>query len=41
MQRRGNQEASLALFRRAIALRPDRTEFRGNYGLLLLQMGQR
>jgi Tfp pilus assembly protein PilF len=41
VQRRGDQEASLALFQRALALRPDRSEFRGNYGLLLLQMGHR
>jgi Tfp pilus assembly protein PilF len=38
---RGEPEASLALFRRALALRPDRSEFHGNYGLLLLQMGHR
>lgn len=41
VQRRGDQEASLALFQRAISMRPDRSEFRGNYGLLLLQMGRR
>ena len=41
VQRRGDQEASLILFQRALALRPDRSEFRGNYGLLLLQMGHR
>ena len=40
-QRRGDQDGSLALFQRALALRPDRSEFRGNYGLLLLQMGRR
>lgn len=41
VQRRGDQQASLALFQRAIAMRPDRSEFRGNYGLLLLQIGRR
>jgi superkiller protein 3 len=41
VQRRGDQDASLALFQRALALRPDRSEFHGNYGLLLLQMGRR
>jgi protein O-mannosyl-transferase len=41
MQHRGEPEASLALFQRALALRPDRSEFHGNYGLLLLQMGRR
>jgi Flp pilus assembly protein TadD len=40
-QRQGAQETSLALFERALALRPDRSEFHGNYGLLLLQMGRR
>lgn len=41
MQRRGEPEASLVLFRKALSLRPDRAEFHGNYGLLLLQMGRR
>jgi Tfp pilus assembly protein PilF len=39
--RRGDRPESLALFHRALALRPDRSEFHGNHGLLLLQMGRR
>jgi tetratricopeptide (TPR) repeat protein len=39
--RRGDEAQSLALFQRALALRPDRSEFHGNYGLLLLRLGRR
>jgi tetratricopeptide (TPR) repeat protein len=39
--RRGDRAESLALITRALTLRPDRSEFHGNYGLLLLQMGRR
>lgn len=37
----GQYPESLAGFREAMALRPERSEFHGNYGLLLLQMGRR
>ena len=39
--RRGDRTEALALLERAVALRPDRSEFEGNYGLLLIQMGRR
>jgi Flp pilus assembly protein TadD len=39
--RRGNYAEGLAAFERAMALRPDRTEYRSNYGILLMQMGRR
>lgn len=38
---RGDLVEAKALLDRAIALRPDRSEFRGNYGPLLIQMGRR
>ena len=39
--RRGDLAGAQALLERAIALRPDRSEFHANYGPLLLQMGRR
>jgi len=39
--RGGDDAQSLALFQRALALRPDRSEFHSNYGLLLLRLGRR
>ncbi|HYB70863.1 MAG TPA: tetratricopeptide repeat protein [Candidatus Bathyarchaeia archaeon] len=41
LSRRGEYARSYELFQRALTLRPDRTEFNGNYGILLLQMGRR
>ncbi len=41
LARRGHYPESLAGFQQAMALRPERSEFHGNYGLLLLQMGRR
>ncbi|HMB88598.1 MAG TPA: tetratricopeptide repeat protein [Methylomirabilota bacterium] len=38
---RGDQAEALALFERALALRPDRSDFYSSYGVLLLQMGRR
>jgi tetratricopeptide (TPR) repeat protein len=39
--RRGEFTEAQALLERAIALRPDQSEFHGNYGPLLIQMGRR
>ena len=39
--RRGEFTEAQALLDRAIALRPDQSEFHGNYGPLLIQMGRR
>ena len=39
--RRGEFAEAQALLERAIALRPDQSEFHGNYGPLLIQMGRR
>jgi len=39
--RRGDRAEAQALLERAIALRPDRSEFQGTYGPLLIQMGRR
>ena len=38
---RGDYAESLAVFERAFALRPDRTEFRISYGQLLMHIGRR
>jgi tetratricopeptide (TPR) repeat protein len=38
---RGDQAQALALFERALVLRPDRSEFFSSYGVLLLAMGRR
>jgi Flp pilus assembly protein TadD len=39
--RRGDLASAQTLLERAIALRPDASEFRGTYGILLIQMGRR
>lgn len=39
--RRGDRAEAKTLLERAIALRSDQSEFHGNYGLLLIQMGRR
>ena len=39
--RRGDWIQAQALLDRAIALRPDRSEFQGTYGPILIQMGRR
>src|SRR6185503_4391401 len=39
--RRGDLTSAQTLLERAIALRPDASEFRGTYGVLLIQMGRR
>lgn len=41
LSRRGDLAEAQALLERAIALRPDQSEFHGNYGPLLIQMGRR
>jgi hypothetical protein len=41
LARRGEWTQARALLDQAIALRPDRSEFQGTYGPLLIQMGQR
>ena len=41
MARRGDWIQAQALLDRAIALRPDRSEFQGTYGPILIQMGRR
>ncbi|HSL49041.1 MAG TPA: tetratricopeptide repeat protein [Candidatus Deferrimicrobiaceae bacterium] len=41
LSRRGDLAEAQAFLERAIALRPDQSEFHGNYGPVLIQMGRR
>jgi protein O-mannosyl-transferase len=41
LSQRGDHVQGLALFQRALALRPDRSDFYSSYGLLLREMGRR